>query len=238
MFSKILLASIAAQALFVLADPTPSVPGPGDSYNEGTDCQIEWAADDSKTWTAMTISLMTGDNWNMVHLEDVITGVDASTVTTHTYPCPQVTPNSAIYFYQFTNPGVNGTYWTTRFTIADASGSSTPPSETIQPSGDKIPWGTGALVGSGGNSSSVSVPSSSSSSSSSSVSTPIVPSSSSTPISSGSKISSSSVHPSSTGNSLAGNGTTSNNDSGAIAVGSHSAGVVAALTAAAFALMY
>jgi len=245
MFTKIFFAAIAAQALFVVADPTPSLPGPGDSYNEGSDCQIEWTADDTKTWTDMTISLKTGNNWNMVFLEDVVTGVDATTVTSHTYPCPQVTPNSAIYFYEFTNPGVNGTYWTTRFTIADASGASTPPSETVQPSGDKIPWGTGALVGSGGNSSSSDLTSSSSSlsspsssSSSSSISAPILPSSSSTPVPSGSKSSSSGVHPSSTGNSLAGNSTTTGDNSGAITVGSHVAGVVAALTAAAFALMY
>lgn len=60
---------------------------------------------------------------------------------------PQVIPNSQIYFYQFTSPAANTTLWTTRFTLADASGASTPPTEATQPgTGEAIPWGTGALA--------------------------------------------------------------------------------------------
>lgn len=58
----------------------------------------------------------------------------------------QVTPNSDIYFYQFTDPSTTNITWTTRFTIADASGNSVDPENATQPGGQAIPWGTGALV--------------------------------------------------------------------------------------------
>lgn len=58
----------------------------------------------------------------------------------------QVTPNSAIYFYQFTDPATTNITWTTRFTIADASGNSVDPENATQPGGQAIPWGIGALV--------------------------------------------------------------------------------------------
>ena len=75
--------------------------------------------------------------------------VDGTTATSNSWTCPQVTPNSAIYFYQFTSPASNNTYWTTRFAIADANGNTTPPTQQTQPgSGAKIPWGTGALTNS------------------------------------------------------------------------------------------
>lgn len=60
---------------------------------------------------------------------------------------PQVSPNSAIYFYEFTSSSSTTKYWTTRFTITDENGNSTPPTEAAQPNGDKIPWGTGTLAG-------------------------------------------------------------------------------------------
>lgn len=59
----------------------------------------------------------------------------------------QVTPNSAIYFYQFSTPAApTNLTWTTRFTIAAADGSTTPPENQNEPDGQNIPWGTGALV--------------------------------------------------------------------------------------------
>jgi hypothetical protein len=74
--------------------------------------------------------------------------------TTYSYPCPSVSPNSAIYFYQFTCPASKNVYWTTRFTIANAQGQSTPPTQSTQPGTNApIPWGTGTLVnGTSGNS--------------------------------------------------------------------------------------
>ena len=65
----------------------------------------------------------------------------------------QVSPNSAIYFYEFTSSSSTGKQWTTRFTITDENGNSTPPAEPTQPNGDNIPWGTGTLATvNGGNS--------------------------------------------------------------------------------------
>jgi len=145
MFVKLLLAALSLKALLVSADPTPSVPGPGDSYREGGDCQIGWGLDPTGKWTDMQIELKTGDNWQMVPLK-VITTIDATKETQYTYPCPKVSPNSAIYFYEFTSSSSTEKYWTTRFTITDENGNSTPPSQSVQQNGDKIPWGTGTLV--------------------------------------------------------------------------------------------
>jgi len=93
---------------------------------------------------------MTGSNTAMVHVADVVTGLDGTTGDgTYSWTCPNVTPStsnlssvrlqdvrlnvwcidSAIYFYQFTNNGADPT-WTTRFTIAAADGSSTKPTES------------------------------------------------------------------------------------------------------------
>jgi len=222
MFSKFIIAAIAAGTLLARADPDPSVPGPGDVYNEGSNCQIEWAADSSGTWTQMSIQLMTGDNLNMVHLADLTT-VDATKVTTYTYQCPQVTPNSAVYFYQFQDPSSTQTYWTTRFAIADASGSTTPPSESAQPDGDKIPWGTGSLVGSINNSTA--------SSPSASSSNPVPHSSSLS--SSGSGTTSSSPNPSHS-NSAVGSSTNSNSNGATAANSPQVIGALVALAATVF----
>jgi len=229
MFSKFIIAAIAAGALLARADPNPSVPGPGDVYNEGSNCQIEWAADSSGTWTQMSIQLMTGDNLNMVHLAD-LTIVDATKVTTYTYQCPQVTPNSAIYFYQFQDPSSTQTYWTTRFAIADASGSTTPPTESAQPNGDKIPWGTGSIVGSINNSTASSPPASSSN--------PVSPSSSlsSSGPAGGSGTTSSSPNPSHSNSAVGGstNGNSSNSNGAAAADSPQVIGALVALAATAF----
>jgi hypothetical protein len=114
-----------------------------------------------------------------------ITTIDATKQTSYVYPCPQVlnyviiirtgadvvaqvSPNSAIYFYEFTSSSSTEKFWTTRFTITDENGNSTPPTNATQSNGDKIPWGTGMLVNgtdlaSGSSSSLSSMPSGSSS---------------------------------------------------------------------------
>jgi len=145
MFAKFLFAAIALPALLVRADPNPIVPGPGDSYKEGGTCLIQWDADTTGTWTNMLIELKTGDNLNMVPLK-AITTIDGTKQTQFQYPCPNVTPNSAIYFYEFSSNSSTQKYWTTRFAITDQNGNSTPPSQPTQSNGDKIPWGTGALA--------------------------------------------------------------------------------------------
>ncbi|KAI0730986.1 hypothetical protein C8Q76DRAFT_614036 [Earliella scabrosa] len=142
------VAAVLAGSALVRAEPVPSAPGPGDVFRQGEQCSITWTPDAAGVWKEMNIQLMTGDNFNMVHISTVATvdGTDASS-TTFSYPCPQVTPNSAIYFYQFSTPADPAAItWTTRFTIAGADGSTVPPENDLEPDGQPIPWGVGALV--------------------------------------------------------------------------------------------
>ncbi|KAF8888077.1 hypothetical protein BD779DRAFT_1419571, partial [Infundibulicybe gibba] len=137
-----------ASALVARADVTPSEPGPGDSFNAGATCHVSWDGDKDSTtaWKNMSIQLMSGSNTAMTHITTVATGQDGTTSGVFDFPCPNVIPNSAIYFYQFTAPGSPDKTWTTRFTIASSSGATTPPANANQPGGEPIPWGTGALA--------------------------------------------------------------------------------------------
>ncbi|KAK7440406.1 hypothetical protein VKT23_017044 [Stygiomarasmius scandens] len=139
---------IASAPALVSAIVTPSSPGPGDVFKAGSDCKLTWKADSQSTsqWKDMAIELMTGDNFHMVHITTVTTGQDGTADGQFTFTCPEVTPNSAIYFYQFSSPSTSDLTWTTRFTIAGADGSTSEPSNSTQPDGSAIPWGTGALV--------------------------------------------------------------------------------------------
>jgi len=145
MFASLALTAILASgaALFAHAQVVPNEPSPGEVFNEGSSCHIGWAGDTTSTtnWKNMTIQFMTGANLAMVPLSVVATGQDGTVAGTFDYPCPEVTPNSAIYFYQFTSPG-QPDQWTTRFTIASATGETTPPTNTT----DGIQWGTGQLA--------------------------------------------------------------------------------------------
>ncbi|GJN91995.1 hypothetical protein Rhopal_005023-T1 [Rhodotorula paludigena] len=77
-----------------------------------------------------------------VPVQRVATGLDGTTGEgSYDYTCPDVSPNAAIYFYQFEQAG-QPTSWTTRFTIAAADGSTTDPTEETA----GIAWGTGELV--------------------------------------------------------------------------------------------
>ncbi|CAE6499379.1 unnamed protein product [Rhizoctonia solani] len=141
------LAIVAGAVAGVVAAPNPTEPSGTSVFNVGQQCTIKWDPDTTSTWKNMNIQLMTGDNFNMIHLSTIAQNVDATTQTTYSYTCPDVTPNSAIYFYQFSSPtNVTDLLWTTRWTIASADGKTTPPTETTQPNGDKFPWGKGALV--------------------------------------------------------------------------------------------
>ncbi|KIM68158.1 hypothetical protein SCLCIDRAFT_20573 [Scleroderma citrinum Foug A] len=142
----VLLAAI--NTIYVRADPTPTAPGPGAVFIEGQTCSTSWQVDPSGLWKTMVIDLMTGDNYNMVHLTTVgtVDGTDPSK-TTFSYICPQVTPYSAIYFYQLSSPASGNSTWTTRFTITDSTSDVVPPPQSTQPGGASIPWGTGTLVG-------------------------------------------------------------------------------------------
>lgn len=141
----IVLAAMASSSLAIF---TPTEPDSTSVFREGQDCTIKWVPDTTGTWTKTNIELKTGDNFNMIHVKDiaVVNGSDPQT-TSYTYPCYSVTPNSAIYFYQFTSADAPGnTTWTTRFTIAGPNGETTPPTNATQPgTNDPIPWGTGQL---------------------------------------------------------------------------------------------
>ncbi|KIK05660.1 hypothetical protein K443DRAFT_334822 [Laccaria amethystina LaAM-08-1] len=137
-----------ASPLLIRADVTPSEPSPGESFNAGSPCTVGWIGDtvSTTTWKNMAIELMTGDNFNMVHLTTVATNQDGTVDGHFQFTCPEVTPYSAIYFYQFTSSLTTDATWTGRFTIASPTGASSPPPNATQPdTGDAIPWGTGAL---------------------------------------------------------------------------------------------
>lgn len=127
----------------------------------------------------LCFAVMTGSNFKMTKLATVATGLDGtdSSKTSISFTCPEVSPYSAIYFYQYSLGGSGSPAWTTRWTIADANGQSTTPTHATQTDGQAIPWGTGKLVGTvqtqygSGSSSSSNSTSSSSSSTASSTST-------------------------------------------------------------------
>jgi len=136
-----------AFASSVLAQPSPLTPATAD---EGANCVISWSPDTTGTWTQTNIQLMSGSNLQMIPITTVATvDTTSASATTYTWPCPAVTPNSAIYFYQFshsTEP--NALQWTTRFAIASTTGAVTAPANSVQPDAthSAIPWGIGALV--------------------------------------------------------------------------------------------
>ncbi|KAJ3918703.1 hypothetical protein F5877DRAFT_41974 [Lentinula edodes] len=143
-FSLAFLLVSAASTLLVRADVVPDTPATGTA---GSTCSITWTGDSSSNWSDMAIEFMTGDNFNMVFLTTVATGLDGTKSGSYSWTCPEVNPYSAIYFYQFISPVESGNpVWTTRFAIASSSGETTTPPNSTQPDGEAIPWGTGALV--------------------------------------------------------------------------------------------
>ncbi|KNZ46184.1 hypothetical protein VP01_748g5 [Puccinia sorghi] len=153
-----MISGLTLSLLFVAgaraAGVVPTAPGPGESFKEGGECSISWNLDTTGKWTNFSIDLMSGSNTAMNTITNVVTGRDGTKgETTLKWKCPSVTPHSAIYFYQFTQPGADTT-WTTRFTIASPTGEVTAPANSVyvpssQPDGAKIPWGTGQLAGAG-----------------------------------------------------------------------------------------
>ncbi|GAA5981171.1 hypothetical protein JCM11641_003134 [Rhodosporidiobolus odoratus] len=205
----ILLTAIAGAKL-ATADVVPTGPGPADVYRVGGPCKINWNTDASGAWNNFSITLKTGANLNMIALETVAEGLDGTTGTgEYEWTCPDVSPNSKIYFYEFAQPGET-TSWTTRFTIAAADGSTARSSPFVVPQRvahvrpplqtdptnetDGIPWGIGKLASgssaSSGNAASGSASSSLASSSSSSSSSSSISSASFSAASSASSTSS------------------------------------------------
>jgi len=132
----------------VLADVTPSEPGPGDVFAAGGPCHVAWDGDTKSltAWKDMAIQLMSGSNLQMQHVTTVATGQDGTKTGSFQYTCPEVTPYAAIYFYQLSSPHTSVKTWTTRFNIISDKGDFTLPANDKQPSGEDIPWGVGQLV--------------------------------------------------------------------------------------------
>ncbi|KAG5716664.1 hypothetical protein E4T56_gene16361 [Termitomyces sp. T112] len=146
MLSSIFVGIVLA-CIFTRAQVFPNFPA-GDVQTAGKPCHIAWSGDKNSTtaWKDMSIQFMTGDNLNMVHLTTVTAGRDGTVDGSFDWICPEVTPNAAIYFYQFRSPHTSIYEWTTRFPIVSSSGQITSPPNSTQPDGKPIPWGTGALA--------------------------------------------------------------------------------------------
>ncbi|KAG1051258.1 hypothetical protein G6F43_006521 [Rhizopus delemar] len=146
---------ITAALLSALAEAavSPTYPQPGTVQIQGQSYDITWTFDGKNASETYQIDFMTGSNDNQKVLSTVAKGVSANLLK-YSFTAPEVSPNSAIYFFMFT--GSNGDQaWTTRFGIAANAGASlTPEPESTQPNGDKIPWGIGKLASSSSNSTS------------------------------------------------------------------------------------
>ncbi|KZO93726.1 hypothetical protein CALVIDRAFT_240142 [Calocera viscosa TUFC12733] len=145
------LTTVLAVLLLILsarAGLTPTGPGPTDVFLAGSQCSISWLPDPTGTWTNVTIQLMSGQNLAMTPVITVVQDLDGTdpTQSPYNWTCPEVQPYSAIYFYEFSQPGSDSPAWTTRFTIASPNGTVDPPEYPTQPSGDATPWGTGQLA--------------------------------------------------------------------------------------------
>ncbi|KAI9604751.1 hypothetical protein H4Q26_002720 [Puccinia striiformis f. sp. tritici PST-130] len=127
----------------------PTAPGPGQTFKEGGDCTLTWNLDTTGKWTSFSVDLMSGSNFAMSTVTNVFKDKDGTKgETSYTWKCPSVTPNSAIYFYQFSQAN-SDTTWTTRFAISSPSGDLTAPANSTQPGGAQIPWGIGHLTSAG-----------------------------------------------------------------------------------------
>ncbi|KAF9075737.1 hypothetical protein BDP27DRAFT_1314400 [Rhodocollybia butyracea] len=147
-FYPSLIAVLFSAVTLVIGDGvTPTSPGPGDKFEAGSPCTIEWKV--GQNWSNFSIYLMSGSNDQMNAITIVASGLDGSnaSLSPFTWTCPEVNPYGAIYFYQLTNGNdtANST-WTTRFTITSRSGDFVPPAHSTQPNGDPIPWGIGSLA--------------------------------------------------------------------------------------------
>lgn len=70
MISLTALATLfSAFAISVNAIVSPLEPSPGVVYRQGQMCRTNWAGDISGSYGQMSIQLMTGNNWNMVHID-------------------------------------------------------------------------------------------------------------------------------------------------------------------------
>ncbi|KAG9003720.1 hypothetical protein FRB95_002835 [Tulasnella sp. JGI-2019a] len=129
----------------VRGQPEPLQPTNG---RVGSQCEISWLPDTTGKWMQTNIELMTGSNTAMAHITTVATlDTIVTAASKFIYPCPNITPTAAIYWYQFSHAAEPANLvWTTRFAIEGPNGQITAEEHSRQPGGDAIPWGTGRLV--------------------------------------------------------------------------------------------
>ncbi|CAO3585989.1 unnamed protein product [Absidia cylindrospora] len=143
MFNKLILAASALLATSFVVDAAmaPSYPSPGTVWKSADD---NTAPSIASGWKDFKIDFMTGDNSQQVFLSNVATNLDGTKISKFTWTAPEVKPNAAVYFFMFSNG--KDSAWTTRFGITGADGVLAEPEHATQPTGEKIPWGTGALA--------------------------------------------------------------------------------------------
>ncbi|KAI8085139.1 Ser-Thr-rich glycosyl-phosphatidyl-inositol-anchored membrane family-domain-containing protein [Halteromyces radiatus] len=135
--------------MMVNANMSPSNPEPGTVWTVGKEYEITWEEDNTEppmnaTWKTFRIDLMTGEDNDQVLLTTIAENVKGNAMT-YKYTAPDVTPHAPIYFLMFTNEsGENA--WSSRFAIVGQDGKQEVPEKSVQPNGEKIPWGVGKLV--------------------------------------------------------------------------------------------
>ncbi|KAF8843131.1 hypothetical protein BDN67DRAFT_239401 [Paxillus ammoniavirescens] len=146
------LAATVAPLLFLLCLVMPCAksaitPGPGDVYTSGRPCSFEWKSDAIRTWKNVTLELMNGSDYKRSSVMCGGSVLDGTSESTYNFTCPNVTPNSNIYFCQtFNEADVENPVWTARFTIASPTGVVTPAEYSRQPGGSPTAWGDGRPV--------------------------------------------------------------------------------------------
>ncbi|KAL0563741.1 hypothetical protein V5O48_018322, partial [Marasmius crinis-equi] len=72
----------------VHGDATPTAPGPGVVYKQGSTCSTSWVGDKDGKWGNMKIQLMSGSNFAMEEVETLVTGLDGNKDGTYDFECP------------------------------------------------------------------------------------------------------------------------------------------------------
>jgi len=83
------LVTILLSVFFSRAQVNPSEPSPGSVYPEGGSCPIVWGGDPKSvdTWKNMDIELMTGDNFDMIHVTSELYSLLDETSCSNSHSC-------------------------------------------------------------------------------------------------------------------------------------------------------
>ncbi|KAG0303891.1 hypothetical protein BGZ98_006175 [Dissophora globulifera] len=144
------LASAAALAALAEGFIYPTNPIGSTVWEPNTTMTISWAEDKHEPLLAdepiFDIFLMTGADDRQIKLASIAPNVKGGSMNSVKYRVPYVSPPGQIYFLMFQTKDQKATAWTTRFSIADASGNPGNLHPTI-PAGSKInPGGIGAVI--------------------------------------------------------------------------------------------